>query len=51
MSKCYHCGKILADAWIIKEGASIMGRTGGQTKRRKNAREAALTRWKQARKK
>jgi hypothetical protein len=51
IAKCVHCGKVLPDAWIIKEGASIMGRTGGKTKRRKTARQAALTRWQKARKK
>jgi hypothetical protein len=28
-----------------------MGRTGGKTKQRKNARQAALTRWQKQRKK
>jgi hypothetical protein len=51
IAKCYHCGKVLADTWIITQGASIMGRTGGKTKQRKNARQAALARWQKQRKK
>jgi hypothetical protein len=47
MSKCYHCGKILSDAWMIKQGASLMGKSGGPLKARsrKQAQVAAKKRW------
>jgi hypothetical protein len=48
MSRCYHCGKILKDAWIIKEGARLMGKklTGaGKARTSEQARKAARARW------
>ena len=47
MSRCYHCGQILEDAWLIKEGASLLGRAGGRAKARtsEQARAAARARW------
>jgi hypothetical protein len=47
MAKCPHCNKILADEWVKKEGASLMGKAAkGKAKRRRNAAAAARTRWK-----
>jgi len=51
MAKCYHCGEVLSDSWIMSQGASIMGRAGGQKKKRKNARKAAQARWAKEKKK
>lgn len=53
MSKCYHCGKILSDDWIRKEGASLMGKKGGANKARsrEQAQAAANARWKAEKKK
>jgi hypothetical protein len=54
MSKCYHCGKVLKDAWIIKEGARLMGKklTGsGKARTTEQARKAAQARWDKAKKK
>ena len=45
MARCYHCGKILSDDWMKKQGASLMGKTGGEAKARANSREAARARW------
>jgi hypothetical protein len=46
MAKCPFCHRILSDAWVKKEGASLMGKSAkGKAKRRKNASEAANTRW------
>lgn len=45
--KCYHCGKVLEDAWLRKAGASMLGRASGEAKRRSptKARKAARKRW------
>lgn len=48
MSRCYHCGKILKDEWIMQEGARLMGKkTTGEAKARtpEQARAAARARW------
>jgi hypothetical protein len=47
MARCYHCGKILEDAWLKRQGAALMGKTSGQAKARSPelARKAALARW------
>jgi len=53
MSKCYHCGKVLQDAWVIREGARLMGKKlTGDAKARtsEQARKAARARWDKAKK-
>jgi hypothetical protein len=47
MARCYHCGKILDDAWVKREGAALMGKASGEAKARSPelARKAALARW------
>jgi hypothetical protein len=47
MSRCYHCGKILSDEWIKREGARMMGKTSGESKARNReaASKAAKSRW------
>jgi hypothetical protein len=45
MSRCYHCGKILSDAWVKKQGAALMGKASGESKRRSTASKAARQRW------
>jgi hypothetical protein len=47
MAKCYHCGKILDDAWLKRQGAALMGKASGEAKARspEMARKAALARW------
>ena len=47
MPRCYHCGEILSDEWIKKQGASLMGKTGGLTKSRgsKGGKKAADAKW------
>jgi hypothetical protein len=47
MAKCYHCGKVLNDAWLKRVGAALMGKTKGIAKARSSelARKAALKRW------
>jgi hypothetical protein len=48
MSKCYHCGKVLKDDWVIREGARLMGKklTGsGKARTSEQARKAAQARW------
>jgi hypothetical protein len=47
MSRCSHCGKILPDDWIIREGASLMGRRGDKVRTPEKARKAAKARWAQ----
>jgi hypothetical protein len=48
MAKCPFGHRILSDAWVKKEGASLMGKSAkGKAKRRKNAQEAARMRWDQ----
>ena len=51
MSRCIHCGKILPDEWIIREGASLMGRRGEKSRSPEKARKAAQARWAKERKK
>lgn len=53
MSKCYHCGKVLSDDWIRKQGASLLGKKGGTNKARsrEQAQAASRARWEKARKK
>jgi hypothetical protein len=48
MARCYHCGAILSDDWIRKQGASLMGKKGGETKARtrEQAKAAGKARWK-----
>jgi hypothetical protein len=52
MARCYHCGKVLDDAWLKREGAALMGKASGERKARSPelARKAALARWEGARK-
>lgn len=52
MARCYHCGKVLSDDWIRKQGASLLGRKGGLVKARtsEQAREASRVRWNKVRK-
>jgi hypothetical protein len=45
MSRCIYCGKILPDEWIIREGASLMGRRGDKSRSTENAQKAARARW------
>jgi hypothetical protein len=47
MARCYHCGKVLDDAWLKRQGAALMGKTRGEAKARSPevARKAALARW------
>jgi hypothetical protein len=49
MPKCPFCGRVLADAWIQRQGASLMGKARGPSKARANASQAAHTRWERAR--
>jgi hypothetical protein len=49
MSKCPFCGHVLADDWLKRQAASLMGKTKGPAKARANAREAADARWERAR--
>jgi hypothetical protein len=51
MSRCIHCGKILPDDWIIREGASLMGRRGEKARSPEKARLAAQARWAKEKKK
>lgn len=53
MSRCYHCGEILSDEWVRKQGASLMGKKGGQAKARSSeqARAANKVRWDRQRRK
>jgi len=37
---------VLSDTWVKKNGASLMGKSGGKAKARSNARAAANARWK-----
>jgi len=46
MAKCPNCGVVLSDTWVKKNGASLMGKSGGKAKARSNARAAANARWK-----
>jgi hypothetical protein len=47
MSCCPHCGEALSDDWIKRQGASLMGKSGGKSKARATERmqAAALKRW------
>jgi hypothetical protein len=47
MARCYHCGKVLEDDWLKRQGAALMGKTSGEKKARSSeqARQAALKRW------
>jgi len=36
---------VLSDKWIQKNGASLLGKTGGKAKARNNAQAAAQARW------
>jgi hypothetical protein len=50
MARCPHCHKILSDAWVKREGASLMGKArSGRAKARSHeqAAGAALLRWDQ----
>jgi hypothetical protein len=50
MARCPHCHKILSDAFIKREGASLMGKArSGAAKARSHeqAAGAALLRWDQ----
>ena len=51
MARCYHCGKVLEDAWLKRQGAALMGKASGERKARSPelARKAALARWEHAR--
>jgi hypothetical protein len=52
MARCYHCGKVLEDAWLKRQGAALMGKASGERKARSPelARKAALARWEGTRK-
>jgi hypothetical protein len=52
VARCYHCGKILEDAWLKRQGAALMGKASGESKARspEMARKAALARWEGTRK-
>lgn len=46
MAKCPFCSKLLADEWLKREGASLMGKAAkGKAKKRKTAAKAARLRW------
>jgi len=49
MPKCPFCGHVLADAWVKRQGASLLGKARGASKARGNARQAANTRWERER--
>jgi hypothetical protein len=51
MARCYHCGKVLEDAWLKRQGAALMGKASGERKARSPelARKAALARWERTR--
>jgi hypothetical protein len=51
MARCPFCKHILPDKWVRKQGAALMGKTGGEAKARNNARAAALARWARAKEK
>jgi hypothetical protein len=44
---CYHCGEILSDDWVKRQGAALMGMAGGKRKARSTevAHAAASKRW------
>jgi hypothetical protein len=52
MSRCPFCDTILPDAWVKKQGATLMGKASGQAKARSSAkaRAAAEIGWKKRRK-
>jgi hypothetical protein len=46
MARCPHCNKILSDDWLRHVGASLMGKVGGASKRRRTSgKVAADARW------
>ena len=45
MATCPHCGHILSDDWLKRNAASLMGKSGGKSKARNNAKAAAQARW------
>jgi hypothetical protein len=44
MPKCPHCGKILSDDWVKREGAALMGKASGRSKARSRAQAKAASR-------
>jgi len=46
LARCPFCNEILPDKWLKKNGASLLGKSGGKAKARNNASAAANARWK-----
>jgi len=51
MARCPYCDHVLSDNWIRKNGASLLGKSGGKAKARNNASDAARVRWKKVKEK
>jgi hypothetical protein len=45
MATCPHCNAPLSDDWLKRNAASLMGKVGGKSKARTNAKQAARARW------
>jgi hypothetical protein len=51
MARCYHCGQVLDDEWMRKQGASLMGKKGGKNKTPDVKAKLVQARWGSKRKK
>jgi hypothetical protein len=51
MARCYHCGQVLDDEWLRKQGASLMGKKGGKNKTPDVKAKLVQARWGSKRKK